>query len=63
MRLVHGDFMMTYDDSTEVIALAQDRGFAVRGVPMKNTHHATMQELLILPTKSDSTPALVRASA
>ncbi|MDE3231003.1 MAG: DNA adenine methylase [Chloroflexota bacterium] len=42
-----GDFLMTYDAASEVIALAQRRGFAGRLIPMKNTHHARMSELLI----------------
>jgi len=42
-----GDFLMTYDNTEGVIALAQKHGFAVKAVPMKNTHHAQMTELLI----------------
>lgn len=42
-----GDFLMTYDAASEVIALAQQQGFASRRIPMKNTHHARMSELLI----------------
>lgn len=44
---VKGDFLMTYDNDEEVVELAQDRGFDVEVVPMKNTHHAEMVELLI----------------
>jgi len=40
--------MLTYDDAPEVRALAHAFGFNVCQVPMKNTHHAVMQELLIL---------------
>lgn len=42
-----GDVLMTYDDTAEVRDLARRHGFSVRSVPMKNTHHAVMQELLI----------------
>jgi DNA adenine methylase len=42
-----GNFLMTYDNSTEVCSLAQKYGFSTRSVAMKNTHHAEMKELLI----------------
>lgn len=42
-----GDFLMTYDDADEVRALAAAYGFDTQTVAMKNTHHATMNELLI----------------
>ena len=42
-----GDFLMTYDDADEVRALARRHGFDTVLVPMKNTHHARMHELLI----------------
>ncbi|MGH2503703.1 MAG: DNA adenine methylase [Ktedonobacterales bacterium] len=45
-----GDFLMTYDAASAVIALAQRQGFASRHIPMKNTHHAQMSELLIART-------------
>lgn len=44
---VKGDFLMTYDDSDEVRSLAAQYGFDIRLVPMSNTHHAKMSELLI----------------
>ena len=44
---VAGDFLMTYDDAEEVRAMAEVRGFDTRLVAMNNTHHATMNELLI----------------
>ncbi len=44
---VRGDFLLTYDNAPEVRALAQKHGFASRPIPMKNTHHAEMTELLI----------------
>lgn len=46
---VAGDFLMTYDNDEEVVALAKSRGFDMELVPMKNTHHAEMVELLIGP--------------
>ena len=44
-----GDFMMTYDDSVSVRTMAAAQGFSIEMVPMKNTHHAEMFELLIHP--------------
>ncbi len=44
---LRGDFLMTYDNAEEVKVLAQERGFQTRLVPMSNTHHATMTELVI----------------
>ncbi|MEO5329390.1 MAG: DNA adenine methylase [Magnetococcus sp. THC-1_WYH] len=42
-----GDFMMTYDDTEFVRNMAKQRGFHIDRVPMKNTHHAELFELLI----------------
>ncbi len=42
-----GDFLMTYDDAEEVKQMARRYGFQMRLIPMKNTHHATMKELVI----------------
>jgi DNA adenine methylase len=44
-----GDFMMTYDDAESVRDMAASRAFIITKVPMKNTHHAEMYELLITP--------------
>ena len=44
---LQGDFLMTYDNATEVCALAKRHGFQTKPVAMKNTHHAEMNELLI----------------
>lgn len=41
------DFIMTYDNSAEVRNLAKKYNFAAKPIPMKNTHHATMTELVI----------------
>ena len=38
---------MTYDNANEVKIMARERGFQMRLIPMKNTHHATMEELVI----------------
>ena len=42
-----GDFLITYDDADEVKDLARKHGFQMRLIPMNNTHHATMFELVI----------------
>lgn len=42
-----GDFLMTYDNDPEVVQMANAYGFDAAVVPMKNTHHAEMVELLI----------------
>jgi DNA adenine methylase len=47
MARVKGDFLMSYDHTSEVLELARRYGFQTRGISMKNTHHAKMQELLI----------------
>lgn len=44
---VKGDFLMTYDNADEVKAMARNYGFQMRLIPMKNTHHTTMEELVI----------------
>lgn len=47
MAHVRGRFLMSYDDAPEVLDMALRRGFAVRRIPMKNTHHERKMELLI----------------
>jgi DNA adenine methylase len=42
-----GDFLMTYDNAEEVKLLARKHGFQMRLIAMNNTHHATMEELVI----------------
>lgn len=42
-----GDFLMTYDNAPEVALLARQHEFDVETIPMTNTHHAKMTELLI----------------
>jgi DNA adenine methylase len=44
---LHDDFLMTYDNAEGVRAMAARHGFDVVAIPMKNTHHAEMDELLI----------------
>jgi DNA adenine methylase len=44
---LRGTFLMTNDATAEVRELAETNGFQVRPVPMKNTHHEVMEELLI----------------
>ncbi len=44
---VQGDFIMTYEDTEEVRALAQQHGFDILPIDMKNKYHAKMTELLI----------------
>ncbi len=44
---VKGDFLMTYDDAEPIRTLAMDFGFETHKIPMKNTHHNLMFELLI----------------
>ena len=38
---------MTYDHADEVKILARKHGFQMRLIPMNNTHHAQMFELVI----------------
>jgi len=42
-----GDFLMSYDNTAEVVALAKKHGFDSMPIAMKSTHHAKMTELLI----------------
>ncbi|MCO5044379.1 MAG: DNA adenine methylase [Verrucomicrobia bacterium] len=44
---IKGDFLMTYDNADEVKVMARRHGFHMRLIPMNNTHHATMEELVI----------------
>ncbi len=47
MQRVRGDFLMSYDNTEEVRALARRFGFSSRPIAMKNTHHEKKTELLI----------------
>lgn len=42
-----GNFIMTYDNADEVKELAQKYNLQAKPIPMKNTHHAEMTELVI----------------
>jgi DNA adenine methylase len=42
-----GDFLMSYDNTAEVAAMAKENGFESHPIAMKNSHHAKMTELLI----------------
>lgn len=46
-KSIKGDFLITYDNSDEVRNMAQKHGFDMKLIPMKNTHHAEMKELVI----------------
>jgi len=48
MQKAHGQFLFTYDDASEVHALAGRYGFSTFRIPMSNTHHNLMFELLIV---------------
>jgi len=48
MASVRGSVMLTYDDAPEVRVMAERHGFRIEPVPMKNTHHELIRELLIL---------------
>ena len=41
------DFLMTHDHSPEILALADECGFAVASVEIKTAHHARTDELLV----------------
>lgn len=47
MSKVRGDFLMTYDNTTEVRRWASKFGMATQRVAMKNSHHEKMNELLV----------------
>jgi len=57
---LRGDFLITYDHAEEVKRMARRYGFQMRLIPMTNTHHATMEELVIGKDLSwmDSFPAV-----
>ncbi|MCX5807553.1 MAG: DNA adenine methylase [Proteobacteria bacterium] len=46
-KSLKGDFLMTYDNADEVKKMARDHGFQMRLIPMTNTHHTAMEELVI----------------
>lgn len=46
-KSLKGDFLITYDNADEVKVMARHHGFQMRLIPMSNTHHAIMEELVI----------------
>jgi DNA adenine methylase len=44
---IKGQLLMTYDNADEVKEMAERQGFETGLISMMNTHHATMQELII----------------
>jgi len=44
---IKGELLMTYDNAEEVKQMAEQHGFETDLISMMNTHHATMQELII----------------
>ena len=44
---VKGDVLMTYDDTSEIRALARRNGFRVRQISMRTSHHKRKRELMI----------------
>jgi DNA adenine methylase len=46
-KSLKGDFLITYDNADEVKVMARRHGFQMRLIPMTNTHHALMEELVI----------------
>lgn len=52
LAAARGRFLMTYEDSPEIMKLAAEQGFRTRTICMKNTHHNTIHELLIEPQVS-----------
>lgn len=47
LKKVNGSVLLTYDNKAEIASLAYEFGFQTAKIAMKNTHHATMTELLI----------------
>lgn len=51
-KAAQGDFLMTYDDDPEVMAMAINQDLRVCKVPMRGTHHRETLELVIMPSWS-----------
>ena len=47
LKEAKGDVVFTYDNSDELVRMAKSFKFETQLIPMKNTHHAEMTELLI----------------
>jgi DNA adenine methylase len=46
-QTTRGHFLMTYNNNAEILELAREFGFQTALIPMKNTHHKQMYELLV----------------
>jgi DNA adenine methylase len=44
---LEGEFVMTYDNATEVAEMALSHGFDIEQIPMKGTHHNLTNELIV----------------
>ncbi|HLG61740.1 MAG TPA: DNA adenine methylase [Ktedonosporobacter sp.] len=47
VNTLQGDFLMTYDNVEDIRQIARQYNFDMQAIPMKNTHHTEMTELLI----------------
>ena len=47
LKRVKGNVLLTYDNTKEIVLLAEEFGFETQAITMKNTHHARMSELLV----------------
>lgn len=47
MQRVRGTFLMTYDNAPEVKRMADHYGLPTVAIPMQNTHHARLTELVV----------------
>jgi len=47
MKDAEGDVVFTYDSSEDLVKMATSHKFKTKLIPMKNTHHAEMTELII----------------
>jgi len=47
LKKVKGNYLVTYNDTEEIRALAQSFNIPFRTIKMKNTHHAQKTELII----------------
>lgn len=46
-KSLQGSFLMTYNNDKDVREMARERGFVMKTIAMKNTHHAEKKELII----------------
>ena len=60
MSQTTGDFLMTYDNTEEIVQLAEKYGFQHREIVMKSTHHRKKMELLIGGTWNGSENRVVK---